>query len=104
MKKLILFVLGCAGLVAAVYALRGNSSQSDERVEYYASGRVQSECPLHAGVRDGECKRYWPDGKLQAQGRYADGAMSGDWSFWNEDGTPDLARAGRYENGELARN
>jgi MORN repeat variant len=103
MKHLLLFLVGSAGLVAAVHALHGSASRDEQRVEYYASGQVQSECTAHAGVRDGACHRFWPNGKLQAQGQYTDGSMSGDWSFWNEDGTPDDARSGRYVAGSRQR-
>ena len=104
MKHLILFAIGIVGLVAAVPALHGGPKQAEARGEYFASGQIQSECPTHEGVRDGECKRYWPNGKLQAQGQYLDGSMNGSWSFWNEDGTPDTARTGNYADGKFAAN
>jgi antitoxin component YwqK of YwqJK toxin-antitoxin module len=102
MKHALLFAIGIAGLVATVFALRGGATQAEKRIEYYTNGRIQTECELHGGVRDGESRRYWPDGKRLAEGRYVDGTMSGTWTFWNEDGTPDNSRSGRYVAGEHA--
>ncbi len=102
MKNALLFAVGSAGLLATVFALRGGATQGEKRVEYYANGQVQYECELQAGVRAGECQRFWPNGRLQAQGRYEDGSMSGSWTFWNEDGSQDGSRSGRYLAGEYA--
>lgn len=102
MKHALLFALGIVGLVATVFALRGGAPEGEKRIEYYASGRVQAECQQRDGVREGECRRYWPDGKPMAEGSYVNGLMSGDWTFWNEDGSEDRSRSGRYVAGEYA--
>ncbi len=102
MKQLLLFALGIAGLVATVFALRAGTPAGEKRIEYYANGHVQVECELRGGVREGECHRFWPDGKPLAEGRYSDGVMSGAWTFWNEDGSEDRTRSGRYVAGEFA--
>src|SRR5689334_6846532 len=102
MKKSLLLVLGIAGLLVTVFALRGGAGAAEKRIEYYANGQVQVECELQNGVREGLCRRYWPDGKLLAEGRYEDGRMSGSWTFWNQDGTPDGARSGEYVAGEYS--
>jgi antitoxin component YwqK of YwqJK toxin-antitoxin module len=102
MKLALLFAIGCAGLLASVFALHGNAAQPEKRVEYYTNGQIQFECELQSGVRQGECHRYFPDGKPQAEGRYEDGSMTGTWTFWNEDGTPDRSRSGSYVAGEYA--
>ena len=87
MKRALLYAIGCAGLLAAVFAFHGGAREGEKRVEYYPNGQIQLECDLQGGVRQGECRRYWPDGKPQAEGRYEDGTMSGTWTFWNEDGS-----------------
>ena len=102
MKHTLLYAIGIVGLVVSVFALRGGAGQGELKVEYYASGQVQVECELRDGVRDGECQRYWPDGKLLAKGRYENGLMTGTWTFWNADGTPDGSRSGTYVAGEFA--
>ena len=99
MKHALLFGFGIAGLVATVFSLRGGASGGERKVEYYSSGQIQIECELRGGVREGLCRRYWPDGKPMAEGHYENGLMIGTWSFWNEDGTPDLARSGEYAGG-----
>jgi MORN repeat variant len=101
MKHALLFGIGIAGLVASVFALRGGAAPGERRVEYYPSGQVQLECELQEGVREGECRRFWPDGKPMAEGQYENGLMNGRWEFWNEDGTPDPARSGEYVAGRL---
>lgn len=102
MKHLLLFAVGICGLVATVFALRGGAPAAEKRIEYYANGQVQAECAVHEGVREGPCRRFWPDGKPQAEGSYVDGRMSGAWTFWNEDGTEDRSRSGEYAAGERA--
>ena len=102
MKHALLFAIGICGLLATVFALHGSPAQGEKRIEYYTNGQIQLECELHGGVRQGECQRYWPNGKPQAEGRYEDGSMSGTWMFWNEDGTPDRSRSGNYVAGEYA--
>ena len=101
MKHLLLLAIGLVGLVATVFALRGGATEAEKRIEYYANGHVQVECELSHGVREGLCRRYWPDGKLMAEGQYSDGLMSGSWTFWNQDGTPDGTRTGKYVGGEF---
>jgi uncharacterized protein len=100
MKYLLLFAIGIAGLVASVFALHGGGAQAEKRLEYYANGQVQVECELREGVREGECHRFWPNGKPLAEGAYTNGLMSGTWTFWNEDGSEDAARSGAYVRGE----
>jgi len=102
MKHALLFAIGIAGLLATVFALRGGATGVEKRTEYYTNGQIQLECELQGGVRAGQCQRYWPDGKPQASGRYEDGRMSGTWTFWNQDGSEDSSRSGRYVAGELA--
>ncbi len=102
MKHALLFAVGIAGLLATVFALRGGAAQAEKHTEYYTNGQIQLECELQGGVRAGQCQRYWPNGKPQASGRYEDGSMSGTWTFWNEDGSEDSARSGRYVAGEYA--
>lgn len=102
MKRSLLLVLGSLGLVAAVFALRGSSAQGELRTEYYASGQLQSECASKDGVREGACKRFWPDGRPQAEGQYHAGVMSGRWTFWNQDGSEDGQRTGEYRDGQRA--
>ncbi|MBK7644302.1 MAG: hypothetical protein IPJ19_14875 [Planctomycetes bacterium] len=101
MRKSLIFAVGLAGLVASVFALRGSGSAVEKRTDYYANGQVQSEYVLHEGVRDGACHRYWPDGKPLAEGEFQHGEMSGEWSFWNQDGALDASRSGRYVAGKF---
>lgn len=100
MKRSLLLALGILGLVAAVFALRGASNPGEQRTEYYANGQVQSECACKDGVREGTCRRFWADGKAQAEGQYTAGLMSGRWSFWNQDGSEDSGRSGEYRAGQ----
>ena len=102
MKHALLFAIGIAGLLASVFALRGGATGVEKRTEYYTNGQIQLECELRGGVREGECQRFWPDGTPQASGRYEDGRMCGPWTFWNQDGSEDASRSGRYVGGELA--
>lgn len=100
MKRSLFLLLGSLGLVAAVFALRGSANQGEFKTDYYANGQVQSECACKDGVRQGPAKRFWADGKPQAEGQYADGTMSGHWTFWNQDGSEDLERSGDYVDGK----
>jgi hypothetical protein len=102
MKHALLFAIGIAGLLATVFALRSGATGGAKQIEYYSNGQIQLECELQGSVREGECQRYWPDGKPQASGRYEDGRMNGTWTFWNQDGSEDASRSGRYVSGELA--
>ena len=68
--------------------------RQDVRKERYqvvraGSGELVKDGPFVAWNREGE--------KVQ-EGSYHDGRREGQWTFWNEDGSIDLARSGIYEN------
>ena len=50
-----------------------------------------------AGNRNGVWKDYYPDGKVQAEGRYADNRQTGLWKFNNRSGK--LEQTGNFNNG-----
>ena len=102
MRLPLLIGLACvAGLTVSVRAIQASHDPNDTRSQatYYANGQVEMECETRAGKREGACRRFFPDGAKQAEGRYVDGKMDGEWTFWLDDGSVDAARSGRYAAG-----
>ncbi len=64
---------------------------------WYPGGRVFLDCHYQAG--EGRGTLQYPSGKRLGAGACLDGQLHGEWVFWNEDGSVDAARSGRYEHG-----
>ena len=101
MKKIII-ALGLVGLL--ITAFRMHSAAADSRNElqttYWPSGKPQAEFACHEGRHEGPARRWSASGQLLEEGNYHAGRMSGMWSFWNEDGSVDVARSGEYVDGQ----
>ena len=50
-----------------------------------------------SGIKQGDWKEYYPDGKVRAEGNYKDGARFGNWRFIHENGK--LEQKGKYLEG-----
>lgn len=95
--RLITLVLGVVGLVASLDVLAGSSGEQDQVLtSYYSNGQAKETARFEAGIRDGECRRWYRDGTLRAEGLFEDGKMVGDWTWLSPAGERDLARSGRY--------
>ena len=49
-------------------------------------------------VKEGPAVHWSREHKKLEEGSYHDGKRDGEWTFWNEDGSIDPSRSGRYEN------
>tara|TARA_Y100000588_G_scaffold109615_1_gene120128 strand:- start:11117 stop:11749 length:633 start_codon:yes stop_codon:yes gene_type:complete len=54
-------------------------------------------CRFKNGARHGEMLQWYPNGKLRAQGFYADGKPEDTWYFWDEEGNETDSK--KFENG-----
>jgi antitoxin component YwqK of YwqJK toxin-antitoxin module len=95
----LLAVLGCLGLFAAGGTLFARAGSPAERTDFWANGQLRERVELEAGRPHGACQRWRADGARAAEGRYRDGRMDGEWSFWHADGTLDAERSGTYRAG-----
>jgi len=98
LKLLILLIaLGSCGNPQKTTTLNTNNStqiQKDGLVkEYFSDGQLKSECHYKAGVREGHCKEWWPNGKLST-----DGLANGSMKWYSELGH--LAAVGNMINGK----
>ncbi|MDP6538341.1 MAG: hypothetical protein QF903_04365 [Planctomycetota bacterium] len=75
----------------------GGRMANGERVSTYEGGAERERASWEDGVREGPCRRWYPDGTLKAEGRYEAGRKSGPWRFYAADGTLDAERSGTYE-------
>ena len=104
MKTIVLLVslLGGAaavgGTVTGVFSGREASAQTS----YYGDGSKKNVTSYVDSVKQGRSEQWYPNGTMEWSGEYADGFRAGEWSFWNEDGSPDAERSGRYEQGRKA--
>ena len=101
MKLPALLLVAAAGTAAAFGTFRSKEGAAEIRSQttYFANGQIDTECSVRDGQRDGPCRRFYADGSKMAEGRYADGKMVGEWTFWLRDGALDAERSGSYADG-----
>ena len=99
--RLITITIGVIGLVASLGVLAGAGGDGDDAVHtsYYSNGQPKETARFVAGIRDGECTRWYEDGTLKAEGVFEQGKMVGDWVWMTPEGEPDARRSGIYEAG-----
>jgi antitoxin component YwqK of YwqJK toxin-antitoxin module len=66
---------------------------------YYPDGRLEEEGRFHAGYFDGPIIRYHPNGRVLLRGQYQKDLMTGRWTYYYPDGT--LLREENYASGQL---
>ena len=54
---------------------------------YYPDEKQSVSIPYSQGIRNGSTAGWYPNGLKLFEGSYTDGNASGDWKFYNEDGT-----------------
>ncbi len=88
----------CAGLVWF-----GWHAQPGAQVArtFWRAGSPRAEWSLRGEVRHGPSRTWHSNGQLESSGAYDGGERSGEWNFWNVDGTPDGERSGTYADGRL---
>lgn len=67
-------------------------------VEYYTTGQVRMEGGMKDEKREGEWKAYFPDGRMQSIGTFANGLRTGAATVWQENGN--LLQEGFYKDGK----
>lgn len=86
------------GLPVGVHREYGNDGKVTNAYVYNDNGLLVSEGIVdEAGRFNGRWKDLYPDGKIQAEGQYADNRRTGLWKFYNSDGK--LEQTGSYNNG-----
>jgi len=95
--KLLLIVVGLAGLIPLARTLTAGSPEAIET--YYADGTVKSRTETKDGRRNGLCVRFYADGTKRAEGTVEDGEESGMWVFYDVEGQVDDTRSGLYDDG-----
>lgn len=63
---------------------------------YYPSGKLQYTETYVNGIRDGECKEYYENGKLKAYGSCYGETLIGYWKYFYDN--EDLHYHGRYKD------
>ncbi|MFC1671272.1 toxin-antitoxin system YwqK family antitoxin [Spirochaetota bacterium] len=72
--------------------------------EYYPDGKSKkSVAEYMMGKKMGAYKEYHRNGRIKAEGEYMNNKMNGMWKFYDEDGSPDNSRSGRYMFGKKSR-
>jgi len=66
---------------------------------WYPNGKLQVEGRYESGGKTGQWKYYWRNGTIQATEEYADGHLNGKNVQYNEDGSVD--KEIQYKNGDL---
>jgi antitoxin component YwqK of YwqJK toxin-antitoxin module len=100
-KFLAWILLALAGTALSYGTLRTGDEARTSRIQtsYYANGQIETQSEVHDGQREGISRRFYPDGTPSAEGRYAEGKMDGEWTFWHRDGSRDTERSGTYAAG-----
>ncbi len=65
---------------------------------YRTDGSVLSEAVCAGGVRHGQYRDFWPDGRVSLEGLYRDGLQEGEWRFYDQ-GTGELREVLRFVAG-----
>jgi antitoxin component YwqK of YwqJK toxin-antitoxin module len=65
-------------------------------INYYPTGAVAEELPYKAGLKHGEWKRYFTDGKLKLKATYIDDRLEGLMLVYHQKGFPEVS--GMYKN------
>ena len=107
MKKLVLFV-GVLLLAITVNAqnlqevdgifYQDSQPYSGTYLTYFENGNLKMETNFLEGMKDGECKLYFEDGKLNEVRSYRNNEMHGTWLTFNNMGVK-VAEAS-YKNGK----
>ena len=58
---------------------------------YFQDGIMRFEGEFIDDNMNGTVTWYWPNGKIRETGAYLNGSREGDWSAFNEDGTPAIS-------------
>ncbi|MFO1010254.1 MAG: hypothetical protein U1F29_09365 [Planctomycetota bacterium] len=97
----LLLAAGGVGLFLTLGELRAETGEGKERqTTYYPSGRLWTEAETDdAGEREGLFRRFQPDGRLEAEGRYVAGKMDGEWRWYEADGALDAEKSGLFRDG-----
>lgn len=66
---------------------------------YHENGKIQFECPLRDGVRDGACKEFYESGAVRRSVNYHDGLQEGPEEIFSERGR--LICRHIYKNGRV---
>jgi len=63
---------------------------------YYPKGKVAEEIPYASGLKNGDWKRYFTDGKLKLKATYVDDKLQGLMLVYHQNGFPEVS--GMYKN------
>ena len=66
---------------------------SNQKIEgnytvWYENGQIAEELIFSNNLENGPAIFYYPNGQIAMQGQYELGEMTGEWTFFNPDGTP----------------
>ena len=78
----------------------GPSEFSGLRTTCWSNGNPREQATYANGLREGDCQRWHADGTPRAEGRYEAGRMIDEWRFYDETGSLDTTRSGRFEGGD----
>jgi len=70
----------------------GDTEKAEYRVKVFADG---------SKVKDGQYTNFYASGQKLSEGQYQDDRLTGEWTWWYEDGT--IAKKVVYENGRPAK-
>ena len=65
----------------------------------HADGYLEDEGTYVEGQRHGTWRSWYGSGQARSEVHWVDGQKSGEVTYWDPDGTRNLALSGRYENG-----
>jgi len=65
-------------------------------INFYSNGRIAEELPYKSGLKQGEWKRYFTDGKLKLKANYVDDKLEGLMLIYYQKGFPEVS--GMYKN------
>lgn len=79
-----------------------NNVQQPLQISFYENGQVRSLVKYENSRLEGECHRFFANGKYSEYGYYSEGLKIGNWKYWNEKGV--LIKECNFEKGRLKGN
>jgi hypothetical protein len=67
--------------------------------EFDEAGNVKSKSEISKGIKDGKYQAFYPDGKLQVNGKFKKNRKDGTWSYFDENG--ERIKKEKWKNGQM---